>query len=112
MSYVLDKIENIPHVKPLVLLDEELESISEKDAPGVEAYKTKLEDLVKGKEVSVMPHEQIIARLDEGAEMFNILILKTNMTIPYTSVFLNLDCDYWDSEKEERLRDIISKNKK
>ena len=111
LSYVLNKIENIPHVKPLVLLDEELQSVSEEDAPGVEAYRLELENLVKGKLVSVMPHEDIISRLDEGAKLFNILILKTNMTIPYTSVFLNLDCDYWSADKEKRLRETIAGKK-
>ena len=112
LSYVLDKIENAPHVKPLVMFDKELESVSEEDAPGVEVYRAELKKVVQGKSVSVMPHEDIIKRLDDGARMFNILILKTNMTIPYTSVFLNLDCDYWDAEKEKRLRRIIANSEK
>ena len=40
--------------------------------------------------------------------MFNVLLLKTDLVIPYTSVFLQLDCGYWNAEKEARLRDLIS----
>jgi hypothetical protein len=30
------------------------------------------------------------------------------MTIPYTSVFFELDCGYWDADAEQRLRQAIS----
>jgi hypothetical protein len=35
------------------------------------------------------------------------LIVKTDMTIPYTSVFFELDCGYWNAGAEERLRQAI-----
>jgi hypothetical protein len=57
--------------------------------------------------VRQIPHEQIIARLDQAAQVFRILIVKTNLTIPYTSVFFELDCGYWNSEAEEKLRKAI-----
>jgi hypothetical protein len=31
------------------------------------------------------------------------------MLIPYTSVFFELDCGYWNAEAEERLREAIMK---
>jgi hypothetical protein len=36
-------------------------------------------------------------------------VLKTRMTIPYTSVFLRLDCGYWSDEQEKRLREKMGK---
>ena len=56
-----------------------------------------------------VPHEELIAKLDGAAKMFRILILKTDMTLPYTSVFVQLDCGYWISDAEKRLRDRISR---
>ncbi len=35
---------------------------------------------------------------------FHILVLKTRMTIPYTSVFIRLECGYWSADAEKRLR--------
>jgi hypothetical protein len=29
------------------------------------------------------------------------------MTIPYTSVFFELDCGYWNADAEQRLRQLI-----
>jgi hypothetical protein len=36
----------------------------------------------------------------------------TNLTLPYTSVFLELDCGYWSPEAEQRLRDAIKEGRK
>src|ERR1039458_10655620 len=30
-----------------------------------------------------------------------MLLIKTDMTIPYTSVFFELDCGYWNAEAEQ-----------
>ena len=46
------------------------------------------------------------------SKMFNVLLLKTDMVLPYTSVFLQLDCGYWNAEKEQRLRDALGKSGK
>ena len=47
----------------------------------------------------------IIERLDEAARTFDVLIVKTDMALPYTSVFLELDCGYWSGESESALRE-------
>jgi hypothetical protein len=57
----------------------------------------------------VLPHEQIIAKLDESGKLFRILVLKSTLAIPYTSVFFELDCGYWSREAEERLRLSIAR---
>jgi hypothetical protein len=54
-----------------------------------------------------MPHEQIIDKLDSAGAKFNVLVLKTNLVLPYTSVFFELDCGYWGAEQEQRLRDAM-----
>ena len=104
LKHVLEEIDAAKHVKPIIMVDKELDYILEKDAAGVDAYKAELNKLVSGKDVSNLPHMDIIEKLDEGSQLFNIVILKTEMTIPYTSVFINLDCAYWSAEKEDNLR--------
>ena len=39
-----------------------------------------------------------------SSKTFRVLIIKTTLTIPYTSVFLQLDCAYWSAAAESRLR--------
>jgi hypothetical protein len=104
---VLREIESAPHVQPRVLIDRELDSVPDDDAPGIGVYRKELRRCLQGKQVDVMPHEEIIGKLDEAAELFNILILKTDMVLPYTSVFIQLDCGYWNTEKEQALRETM-----
>ena len=108
LEAVLAVIDDAPHVQPIVMLDAELEHVAPDDAPGVAEYRARLKDVLKDRPVQVKPHEQIIAKLDADSEMYNVLLLKTDLVIPYTSVFLQLDCGYWNAEKEARLREMIS----
>lgn len=101
---VLALVDNAPHVRPVVMLDAELPAVPDKDAPRIDAYRTKLKKTLGDRPVEQLPHEEIIGRLDETAKLFNVLILKTDMTLPYTSVFLELQCGYWSEEAEQRMR--------
>ncbi|MCP4455974.1 MAG: hypothetical protein GY809_31335 [Planctomycetes bacterium] len=109
LETVLKAIEDAPHVRAIVQTDKELAYVSEADAPGVTAYRERLKAMLKDKAVQVKPHNTIIADLDEASQMFNILLLKTTMTVPYTSVFFQLDCAYWSADQENRLREAIEK---
>ncbi len=101
---VLDAIAAAKHVRADIYLDQELQFVAEADAPGVSSYRTQLAKLLEGGETITMPHEQIIAKLDQTAQLFCVQIIKTSLTIPYTSIFFELYCGYWDTEAERRLR--------
>ncbi|MFZ0964991.1 MAG: hypothetical protein WAO35_29395 [Terriglobia bacterium] len=81
-----------------------MEVLEEADAPGISAYRQHLPGLLKNCAVNVRPHEEIISTLDQVGQTFHVVIIKTNMTLPYTSVFLELDCSYWSAGAESRLR--------
>ena len=95
------------HVREKIYLDKELDAVDEADAPGIADYRERLTDALYGASVTRMLHEQIIHKLDQSAKLVRILIIKTEMTIPYTSVFFELDCGYWNAEAEERLREAM-----
>ncbi|MFD2257864.1 hypothetical protein ACFSSA_14370 [Luteolibacter algae] len=104
LEKVLKAVDTAKHVRPMVMLDAELDSVSEKNAGGVDAYRNELRRIFGERAPKVMAHDDIIRKLDDGAKMFSILLLKTDMTIPYTSVFIELDCGYWSAAKEQELR--------
>jgi hypothetical protein len=92
------------------MTDAELAEVPEADALGITEYRTELAELISACEGHrSLPHEEIIAKLDKAAAMFNVLILKTNLAIPYTSVFFELDCKYWNAKAEERLRRAMAR---
>jgi hypothetical protein len=99
------------HIRPTIYTDKELQFVSEEDANGITAYRQQLERLLDGHQVRSLPHEEIISRIDRAGEMFRVLLIKTNTRIPYTSVFFELGCGYWNDEPENRLRAVMrSKN--
>ena len=101
---VLNDIDEAPHVFPEVFLDREIDFVTESEAGGIGAYKKGLWDILENKTVIKSRHEEMIKKVDEAAQTFNILVLKTTMTIPYTSVFLRLNCGYWTPGQESKLR--------
>ena len=106
---VLDQIAMSPHVRANVYVDRELDYVAESDAPGIGNCRQQLLALLEGAEVRQIPHEEIIARLDACAQMFCVLLIKTDLTLPYTSVFFELDCGYWSAEAEARLRSAMAR---
>jgi hypothetical protein len=104
LKRVLGALDASKHVRPIVYTDKELAFLDEESMPGIAPYKATLEDLTHNRETHSLPHEEIIHKLDEAGQTFRVLIIKTNMTMPYTSVFLQLDCAYWGPEAEQKLR--------
>jgi len=95
------------HLRPAIYTDEELRFVPEEAAPGVTLYREQLARLLSGYEASSLPHEEIISKLDQVGKSFRVLLIKTKMRIPYTSVFLELQCGYWNTRAENRLRAVI-----
>jgi hypothetical protein len=105
LEKVLKAIDNSGHIRPRVYLDKELSFVTEDLAPGIDACRARLDGLLDGQDVSPVLHEELIARLDQVARTFRILMIKTDLTIPYTSVFMELDCGYWKPESEAKMRE-------
>lgn len=101
---VLSKINHSAHVSPSIYMDAELPYLTDAEVPGVSVYRMQVRELLHEYKIESMPHEKIISTIDEAGKTFRILVLKTNMTIPYTSVFIRLDCKYWTADQEKRLR--------
>ena len=101
---VLESINSSIHVRPLIYMDAELPFVPDEDAPGVSAYRTKIRDLLNAYPIESLPHDKVIANIDEASKVFHILVLKTRLAIPYTSVFIRLDCKYWSADAENRMR--------
>lgn len=101
---VLAELAKTKHVRPVIYTDAEMKFVAETNAPGITEHRSRLAEVLGGNPVQVLPHEQIIAKLDEVGKTFKVLLIKTPLTKPYTSVFFQLDCSYWSAESEKDLR--------
>jgi hypothetical protein len=105
---VLDAIDASRHVRANVYVDQELKFVTDADAPGVTRYRNQVDGLLKNANKVPMLHEQIIAKLDQISQVFRVLIIKTELTIPYTTIFFELNCAYWPADAEQRMRKAMA----
>ncbi|MBS1821597.1 MAG: hypothetical protein JST61_06440 [Acidobacteria bacterium] len=104
---VLSAVDRSIHVRPLVYTDAELPYLSPQDFAGIASYRDDLKKTLAGRIVKSLPHEQILGMIGEAGKSYKVLVLKTTMAMPYTSVFLQLDCKYLSAEQEQRLREAM-----
>jgi L-fucose mutarotase/ribose pyranase (RbsD/FucU family) len=107
---VVEELGKTKHVRPIVFLDKELQFVNEVNAPGISSYRDAITVILSNTNMEVLPHEKIISMLDEAGKTFKVILLKTRLTIPYTSVFFRLECGYWTDEAEKQLRDNMKEH--
>jgi hypothetical protein len=107
LRFVLTKIHDMGHVTPKVMLDRELGFLTDDFCPGVVALRASIRFETGQLPTSEGPHEMILEKLNMEGANYSVYVIKTNTMIPYTSVFLQLECGYWDSEREKLLRGLL-----
>jgi hypothetical protein len=112
VRYVLGAIDHSIHVRPVISMDAELPFVPDEDAPGASAYRQQIGELLHSYKVEPVLHDKVIADIGETSKSFHVLVLKTKMTIPYSSVFIRLDCKYWSADAEARMRAKMAADRK
>ena len=110
VKVVIEELSKTKHVRPVVFLDKELQYVNEANALGVSVYREAISTILSKSKPEVLSHEKIISMLDEAGKTFKIILLKTRLTIPYTSVFFRLECGYWTEEAEKQLRENMKEH--
>ena len=105
LAKVLEAVDGAKHIRPKIWLDKELGFVTEDLAPGADEARRRLDEALEGRGAEPLLHEELIARLDQAGKTFKIVMVKTTLAVPYTSVFLELDCGYWPSENEAKMRE-------
>lgn len=107
LNYTLEQLKMCPHIQPVLFTDKELNFITHQQVPEIEEYRTELYKTTGNLHLNVLLHDSVFTQIDKASKLFNIVILKTNQLIPYSSVFIRLDCKYWSDEKEKQLRNTM-----
>lgn len=108
LDYSLKQIDSATHIKPILYTDKELNYITQNQVPNIIDYRKNLLKMIGTYQPKVMLHDSVFVRIDEASKLFKVLVLKTNEVIPYSSVFLQLECKYWSAEKEQQLRKAMN----
>ena len=113
LTEALAQIGESRHVRANVFEDAELKDIPDSDAPGIAGFRNNVQTVLRGAKLAnaptALPHLTLIGKVADASKDFRILVLKSDEALPYTSVFLQLDCKYWSDQAEKRLRALEQK---
>lgn len=110
LSYVLSEVQQATHVKPVIYTDHELAFITSEQVPAIDAYRSGLSNLLSEYEVQTILHDSVFVKIEQASKLFKVLVIKTEEVIPYSSVFIELDCRYWSPPQEKILRNRMREN--
>jgi len=101
---VLESIDQHGHITPRIQISRESEIVSEKIDPTIASFKQQINETLLTRNYQELPQELIDLSILESQKKYRHLILKTNSTYPYCSLFLELESGYWDGQSESILR--------
>lgn len=112
LHYVAKAIASSKHVRAAAFVDQELQFVPEQNYPGVTHLREQINREFSKNILSSVPHSEAISKIDEAAKTFRVLFIKTNTTIPYTSVFMRLDCGYMTDEIDAKIKNAMASTNK
>lgn len=106
---VLDQLELQASVTPRIWVCNELDAVPEERAPGVGEYRKSVNNLLSGRFCYRLDERIIAMQLAEAAKQYRVLYIKTNTRLPYSSIAIELDSGYWNSDDETEIRERLKK---
>jgi L-fucose mutarotase/ribose pyranase (RbsD/FucU family) len=111
LDYVLQALEQTENVRPQVYLTRELRSVENDFAPGIDELRKRLQASLHGHEATELDQQSLLTLLEDANRSFDVLVIRTQTALPYSSVFLELKPGYWDADSEARLRERIERER-
>lgn len=105
LDVVLSSLERTEHVRPRIYVPSEVYMVENDFAPGIRQFRSQLKAALHGHEPIEMEQDSIVTLMHDAKKSFEVLVLRTDTALPYSSVFLELQPGYWDGESEARLRE-------
>jgi hypothetical protein len=107
VDYVLQALERTENVRPQVYVTRELRSVENDFAPGIDDMRKRIQTSLHGHEATELDQQSLLTLLEDANRSFDVLVIRTQTALPYSSVFLELKPGYWDADSEARLRERI-----
>lgn len=106
---VLDLLEIEGAVVPRIWVSHELSVVPEERAPGITRHRQELEKLLLGRFHYAVNSRVIDMQLAQAAKDFRILYIRTSTRLPYSSIAIELDSGYWNSDAEAEVQQRVQK---
>jgi L-fucose mutarotase/ribose pyranase (RbsD/FucU family) len=107
VDYVLQALERTENVRPQVYVTREMRSVENDFAPGIDDMRKRIQASLHGHEATELDQQSLLTLLEDANRSFDVLVIRTQTALPYSSVFLELKPGYWDADSEALLRERI-----
>ena len=111
LDYVLQALEQTENVRPQIFVTRELRSVENDFAPGIDELRKRIQSALHGHETTELDQQSLLTLLEDASRSFDVLVIRTESALPYSSVFLELQPGYWDAVSETQLRDRIARER-
>lgn len=112
LDYVLYALGQTEDVHAQAYVTRELRSVENDYAPGIDNFRKRLKDSLHGREATELDQQSLLTLLEDANRSFDVLVIRTQSALPYSSVFLELQPGYWSVESEARLRERIEREQR
>lgn len=106
---VLDQLELHAAVTPRIWVCNELDAVPEERAPGINEHRKSVNSLLSGRFCYRLDEKIIAMQLADAAKQYRVLYIKTNTHLPYSTIAIELDSGYWNSDDETEIRERLKK---
>lgn len=106
---VLDILEAEGKLIPRIWICKEMDAVTEDYAPGIRKYRQSIGKLIPGRFHYSLPNRIINSQVEDAIKQFRVLVIKTNTTLPYSNICIELDSGYWSADSEAELRNRIER---
>ena len=93
-------------------MDKELNFITSTQVSDINQYRDSLRSVLTNSNVELIKHDSVFVKIDKASKLFRIIVLKTEEVIPYSSVYILLDCKYWSEQKQQELETAMKQSGK
>jgi hypothetical protein len=94
-----------------VYLPRELRAVENDFAPGIDELRKQLRASLHGHEATELEQQSLLTLMEDANRSFDVLVIRTQTSLPYSSVFLELRPGYWDADSESRLRERLEQER-
>ena len=112
LDYVLHALEQTEDVHPQIYVTRELRALENDYAPGIDEHRKCLRNSLHGRETTELDQQSLLTLIEDANRSFDVLVIRTQSALPYSSVFLELQPGYWDADSEARLRERIDRERR
>lgn len=111
LDYVLNTLERTESVRPQIYLARELRSVENDYAPGIDSLRKRIKTSLHGHEPTELDQQSLLTLMEDANRSFDVLVIRTQSALPYSSVFMELQPGYWDATSESQLRQRIERER-